>query len=250
MTTLYEQYHQNCGFAEFGRSTFHADKALIAYPDAGDALDLGCGNGYAVRQMRERGLPWFGIEHSRTAFERDLREPWFFHGETTQFAAGQFDLAYSTEVLEHIPEDQAPAVVADLCRVTRRYMFLTISLRPSSDNNRYHCTLKPRAWWEALFTQNGFVVDTEVVRAFQPVTMQSTRQILRRWAHLGPIPQEFAKNPPYELFGETQFWFFAFRREGVPPPVTLQSQVPWRQRTLYPWLRRWLRLDPPRNRPR
>ena len=240
---LYADYHANCRFENFGGSTFLGEQALIAYPDAQDSLDFGCGNGVAVRAMRADGHRWFGLEYSQTAYDKYLKGAPFFVGDTSQFTDRQFDLTYSTEVLEHIPAESIPAVVQGICRVTARYLFLTISLRPSSDNNRYHCTLRPRSWWEEHFARNGFVRDDEVVRRFQKVTLKSTKKILSKWAHLGPECHAFAQNPPYELNGESQFWFFAFRRSGVPAPARKLGQQPFVQWTVIPALRQLLRLD-------
>lgn len=152
--SLYEQYHECCPFGgggEFGGSTFLGDKALIAYPAAQRVLDFGCGSGYAVKQMRARGKEWFGIEVSEAAYKKHLNEPFFFLGDLSQFADQSFDMIYSTEVLEHIPEPEVLEVIGHICRVAGRYVFVTISLRPSSNNNRYHCTLRPRSWWEEQF---------------------------------------------------------------------------------------------------
>jgi hypothetical protein len=41
-----------------------------------------------------------------------------------------FDLVFSADVLEHIHEDEAERVVAELVRVSRRHLFLSISLKP------------------------------------------------------------------------------------------------------------------------
>jgi SAM-dependent methyltransferase len=242
---LYEEYHAKGRFKHLGRGTFHADKALAAYSDAGPVLDFGCGNGLAVRRMRAAGHEWYGLEYSKAAYEKYLPEPYFFVGDTSQFADGQFDLTYSTEVFEHIPEGVVDSVTADLCRVTRRYMFLTISLRPSSDDNRYHCTLRPRTWWEERFSAGGFDADRPVIDRFQRLTLKTTRQILSRWSRLGPKCKAFAQNPPYELYGETQFWIFAFRRRGVPaPPLPAGTQWQFKRRVVQR-LRKLLRLDPP-----
>jgi SAM-dependent methyltransferase len=243
---LYAEYHQNCPFENFGASTFLGKQAMIAYPDAGETLDFGCGNGIAVRQMRLEDEPWFGLEYSETAFEKYLSSyPFFYVGDTSQFPDRRFDMTYSTEVLEHIPAELIPEVVQEICRITARYIFMTISLRPSSDNNRYHCTLRPREWWERHFASNGFVRDDEVVRRFQKVTLRSTKAILSKWAHLGPDCLAFAQNPPYELHGETQFWFFAFRRAGVPAPARNLGRQPFVRRTIIPALRKLLRMDQP-----
>jgi SAM-dependent methyltransferase len=237
---LYQEYHARERFENLGADTFHGDKAIAAYPEATSVLDFGCGNGHAVKQMREQGREWYGLEYSQAAYDKFLHEPHFYVGEASQFDDHQFDMTYSTEVLEHIPEPQVNETIADLCRVTARYMFLTISLRPSSDNNRYHCTLRPRAWWEERFCRHGWEVDRKVVRAFQKVTLRSTRKILSRWSNLGPECAEFAKNPPYGLFGETQFWFFAFRRQYIPASAPPQPTVSFYRSRIVPVLRKSL----------
>ena len=241
---LYAEYHANCPFENFGGSTFLGKQALIAFPDAQSTLDFGCGNGVAVRQMRQLGSQWYGLEYSQTAYEKYLqRDACFYVGDTSQFADRQFDLTYSTEVLEHIPADICDQVIEGISRVTARYIFMTISLRPSSDNNRYHCTLRPRSWWESLFTKHGFVRDEDVVRRFQKVSLKSTKKILSKWANLGPDCLAFAQSPPYELHGEEQFWFFAFRRQGVAAPVRDLGKQPFVRRAVIPTLRKWLGLN-------
>lgn len=46
------------------------------------------------------------------------------------YANNTFDLVFSADVLEHIHEDEADAVVRELVRVSRRHLFLSISLKP------------------------------------------------------------------------------------------------------------------------
>jgi SAM-dependent methyltransferase len=239
---LYEAYHESKGHLR--SSAFHGPRAQCAYPDARRVLDFGCGNGHAVRQMRSRGYDWYGVELSETAFKEHLGEPYFYQGDLTQFDDRSFDLIYSTEVLEHIPEEEVDEVVTHMCRVSRNYLFLTISLRPSSNNNAYHCTLRPRTWWEQKFVANGFEVDREAVTAFQKKTLKSTSDILSRWAKLGPVPASFAANPPYRLFGETQFWFFAFCRGHAKKRSFMQKARLVRHRQLLvPLIRGVLKLD-------
>jgi SAM-dependent methyltransferase len=240
---LYEDYHTNMPFHNFGQFTNQTAKAIFIYPDARRVLDFGCGNGLAVRQMREQGREWYGVELSAIAFERDLREPWFFHGGASQFGDGSFDLVYSTEVLEHIPESDVDSVVGDLCRICASYIFMTISLRPSSQNNRFHCTLRSRAWWESKFVANGFEVERKVVNCFQRRSLKSTRAILRKWADHGPEPARFAENPPYRLYGESEFWCFAFRRRGLPPTKPARNQQRWAQRNLIPLIHKLTPFD-------
>jgi SAM-dependent methyltransferase len=238
---IYEKYHNECPFENFGLDTFQGDKAVAAYPDARTVLDFGCGNGYAVRKMRQSGGDWIGIEYSQAAYDKYLKESYFCTGTTKQFADRQFDMVYSTEVLEHVPEMDVPDVTRELCRLADKYLFLTISLRPSSDDNRYHCTLKPREWWEGKFTGHGFEIDRDVIKCFQRRTLKSTRRIFMKWAHFGPAAVSFARNPPFQLRGESQFWFFCFRRRGVPRLPLPEPTVSWYRRNVIPSLRRWWR---------
>lgn len=235
---IYEDYHSCDLFPNFGENTFLGNLAEESYPDISSVLDFGCGNGYAVKKMRLQGKEWFGLEYSKTAFERYLTEPYFFHGTTAQFKSRQFDMGYSTDVFEHIPEEIIDETIADFCRVVDRYLFMTISLRPSSDNNKYHCTLKPRSWWEEKFKQNGFILDRNVIYAHQPRTIKTTKQILNSYAHFGLKAKEFAENPPYELDGEREFYFFCFHREGVSPPKMPKPSIPWINRKAIPIFRK------------
>ena len=41
-----------------------------------------------------------------------------------------FDIVMSSDVLEHIHEDEADKVISELVRVSRRHLFLSISLKP------------------------------------------------------------------------------------------------------------------------
>lgn len=237
---LYEDYHSVDLFDNFGENTFQGLKAKKSYPNTISTLDFGCGNGYAVKRMRELGESWYGLEYSKMAFDRYLQEPFFFHGTTKQFEDKQFDMGYSTDVFEHIPEDIIDETIKDFCRVINRYIFMTISLRPSTDNNKYHCTLKPRSWWEKKFIENGFVLDENVIYAHQLRTIKSTKKILEAYSCFGPDAEAFAKTPPYELNGEREFYYFCFHREGLAAPDTPKPTISWINKKGIPLIRKLL----------
>lgn len=54
-----------------------------------------------------------------------------------------FDIVMSSDVLEHIHEDEADKVISELVRVSRRHLFLSISLKPHTK-----VTAHPPYWFK------------------------------------------------------------------------------------------------------
>ncbi len=77
-----------------------------------------------------------------------------------------FDLVYSSDVLEHISPEEVDAAVAEMVRVARKHIVLSISLK-SHMNERLHTMLRPRQWWEAKFQTYGGAPDRTLVWALQ-----------------------------------------------------------------------------------
>ncbi len=64
---------------------------------------------------------------------------------------GKFDAVISTDVLEHIPEEDIPWVLAEMFAYARQFLFCTIALYPAEkilpDGTNAHITLKDAGWW-------------------------------------------------------------------------------------------------------
>jgi hypothetical protein len=73
---------------------------------------------------------------------------------------------FSADVLEHIMPDQADAVAAELVRMARHHIVLSVSLK-SYQNGALHTLLRPRQWWEALFERHGAKPNRPLVWALQ-----------------------------------------------------------------------------------
>lgn len=73
-------------------------------------LDVGCGEGFLTSELRSRGIESFGVDGDELpGVDRliDLRDP---------PELGQWDVAVSLEVGEHLPEEAAERFVRLLCR--------------------------------------------------------------------------------------------------------------------------------------
>lgn len=197
------------------------DQALST-GDYKTVLDAGCGRGDVVAHLLKKGYEARGVEVSRFAVEHsEVRTGEVLQGDLAhlQFPDRHFDLVFSSEVLEHIPEDRIPAVVQELTRVCRKRLFLTISLRPSSQNNAFHCTLRSRAWWEQRFIEAGAQLVPDLIKQFQTSGPFDNREVILRGPASGLISEigEFLANPPYSFGGELEPWYFIF--EPVTPPA-------------------------------
>jgi ubiquinone/menaquinone biosynthesis C-methylase UbiE len=106
-------YNRIAGHFSKTRAYFWPDaKFLLDYIKEGDTvLDLGCGNGRAFRQMKERGAQYIGVDFS----EELIKEAKSIHSEA-DFRVGNalqlpfvdefFDKIYCFAVLHHIPSKQ------------------------------------------------------------------------------------------------------------------------------------------------
>jgi len=121
------------------------------------ALDVGCGKGDLVNELRKRGIKAWGIDASQYIFNEGfaseylfifdiLSDPWFF-GEKV------FDVVCVFEVLEHFLEEDIENVVSKICFSAKNYIVGSISDDP---NPPEHFTIKNRSWWDNMFTKKGF----------------------------------------------------------------------------------------------
>jgi hypothetical protein len=76
--------------------------------------------------------------------------------------------------LEHIHPEEVDQVVKELVRVSRRHLFLSISLKghtkataDKDDEAHRHTMLRPREWWHNIFRKHGAVVNEEMLWAMQ-----------------------------------------------------------------------------------
>jgi len=129
-------YYDGDGKSNYERYTFesspfalHAD-AIVAtmahYGLAGPVLDIGCAKGYLVYVLRQRGVEAYGIDWSAYAIASaspDVR-PYLQCASAMDlpFAASQFALAVSFDVLEHLDEPHVRRALVESARVSRRQL--------------------------------------------------------------------------------------------------------------------------------
>lgn len=186
-------------------------------------LDAGCGSADVVRYLMAKGFDAKGIELSGNALREHapdlLRKKIVQQGSLTKlpFEDNYFDVVFSSEVLEHIPEEEIPMVISEIVRVTKKVIFLTISLRPSSNFNKYHINIKSRNWWEDKFMIHSLEKMDKHINELQLFKENaSVKEILE----IGPTKTHihemewFIENPPFDYNGELEPWYFIFEKNA------------------------------------
>lgn len=119
----------------------------------GKILEFGCGNGAAVEVLISKGLEVQGVDITLAGLVENR------NGHYTEaalwdmpFGDRDFDMTYSTDVLEHLPPDKVAAAIKEILRVTRRVTVHVIATFPCPMyGQELHLTQQPIAWWQEEF---------------------------------------------------------------------------------------------------
>ncbi|MCU0606294.1 MAG: class I SAM-dependent methyltransferase [Candidatus Edwardsbacteria bacterium] len=112
-----------------------AASGVLAGVGVSRALEVGCGEGFLIRHLRDRhpGWQWKGVDIDGEAIgyaRRSLPGVTLATGDIYALAEpdGSYDLVVASEVLEHLarPEDG----LRELVRVTGRYLLLSVPHEP------------------------------------------------------------------------------------------------------------------------
>ena len=143
----------------------HIARSIVRDTAPRTLIDVGCGGGFLLAAVAERGVTCFGLEYSQAGIELcrsaglDVRQ---FDLEHDTFADGPFDVAVSMEVAEHLPASVADRFVDLLAGVAPIVVFT--AARPGQVGTD-HVNEQPPGYWIARFAARGFAPN-EAVAAF------------------------------------------------------------------------------------
>jgi len=117
-------------------------RRIVAATGAKSVLDYGCGKGTLRRALR-------GVK----VHEYDPAVP---GKETLPRSAG---VVVCTDVMEHVEPECTEAVIAHLCGLATRAVFVGVSCRVGrkklADGRPAHINVQPPAWWRERFNRIG-----------------------------------------------------------------------------------------------
>ena len=115
--------------------------------------------GWLVQRLLAEGINAYGIDVAvaPAACASQLAPHRFQAGSilALPYCGESFDTVVTTDCLEHLEEVDVPQALAELLRVTRRFVFVRLATTPAREGN-WHLTVQSREWWEMRFFEAGF----------------------------------------------------------------------------------------------
>jgi glycosyltransferase involved in cell wall biosynthesis len=131
------------------------------FPDAMTYLDAGCGKGFLVRALFERGLEARGFDHSAWAIAN--AEPAIRHlvsvaaAETAECGDRSADVLVAMSLLENLTDDQVRLFLVRAKRWVREALFATVQTgRRAPGVDACPTVIRDDQWWCHRFAESGW----------------------------------------------------------------------------------------------
>lgn len=125
----------------------------VAKP-GGLVIDFGCGTGRAALAISKAGHEVLCVDFTDNCRDRSASHLPFVQHDLTQPLRVSAPYGYCTDVMEHIPTDDVPAVIANIMGSVDR-CFFQIATVPDSFGavigQTLHLTVQPHEWWAERF---------------------------------------------------------------------------------------------------
>ncbi len=181
------------GYQNFPSNYTIANKILELKPKS--FLELGGCRGYISHILESQGIDSTTVDVAPHCWHTRACKKFILADATNKlpFQNKQFDLLFSKDFLEHIPEDKIDDLIKETIRVSKRGLHLvTFSGHPNAQDDKTHKCLKDRTWWIEKFNQLS----------------SSSSNLIIEWAERGMENAEILiklhnieKNIPLPLFG-------------------------------------------------
>jgi ubiquinone/menaquinone biosynthesis C-methylase UbiE len=144
-------------------------------------LDVGCGEGYYVRDAIEEGIDAYGIDISTHALENALAEVQdrITFGSITKIPFGdeEFDVMTAFDVIEHVHPKDTSNMIQEIRRVLKPDGIIIITT-PSSNFGGWvydltHINVRPPRFWKLIFEEHNLEVKMFYVPSFLKYHMKN-----------------------------------------------------------------------------
>ncbi len=117
------------------------DKIIATIPsDVKSILDVGCGDGTITNSLYKKFFA-VGLDRSVNALKFVQANKVSASAAYLPFSDNSFDMIFSSEMLEHLPDEIFYSAISEMKRVARKYLFLTF---PNDENIEKQVTKCPK----------------------------------------------------------------------------------------------------------
>ncbi|MGB3908478.1 MAG: class I SAM-dependent methyltransferase [Methanomethylovorans sp.] len=176
-------------------------------------LDVGCGIGKLVDELRKLDIDAYGLEFSKEFINISPCKDYIYEGNVFDlneiFEENSFDVVICMEVLEHIPPTKLNSAIQNLKRITIKNLVLTIPSYGPDRYGYYGLPLNEKCWLKDAKENVPFknlVVDQNNIPDLGHISLATYK-----WWSLKFLKNGLIRNPGYELKGYEHHDFLKFR---------------------------------------
>jgi len=148
-------------YTDFPNNELVTEEILDLKPE-GRVLSLGEARGFIIKRLNDRGYESYGIDVSRWCMKSRVTNSLIRASAThLPFRDGCFDVAFSIELLEHLPIPVLNTALREISRVAKRgfHAVAYSGLFEESDTDVTHVNRQSLTWWREKLTEyNGFKI--------------------------------------------------------------------------------------------
>lgn len=168
---------------QYGQRTLRRASLSVEYvkkrvPLPAKVLEVGCGRGHILHQLRDVGYEVEGTELSEWIINNDLQDLNVHRlpcSELHRLPSDHYDVVISADVLEHLEsEDSIHAALTEFCRLSKKWILISVGTGPSTcrikeivPNDELHLVIRKNSWWHNLYEQYCICDQTErILRSY------------------------------------------------------------------------------------
>jgi SAM-dependent methyltransferase len=139
-------------------------------------LDVGCGEGHAMKYFKESGCEVLGVEGCQQAIDDTVVPGHVVKHDFCDVAFvsnKQYDLVWSCEFVEHVDEAFVNNIL-DAFSCARKLLLITHA-GPDQIGGYHHVNLKPSSYWIRLIQDRGFVYSGTLTREFRRMAREDSQ---------------------------------------------------------------------------
>jgi len=210
--------------------------------DVSSIIDIGCGNGIITNQLAERYFV-MGVDASKEALSFVKTKKLHSSSAKINVDDHSFDLVFSSELLEHLPENNLVETVNEFKRINKKYIFITVPnnemlsktfIKCDKCNHTFHAYGHLNSFNETdilkLIGKNYFHLKTDYfgprIKGYNKLLLKIRHEFANRWfkaneysicpncgntefpTKKGNILSKFCNGLNFMISGKKYYWLF------------------------------------------